>query len=113
MGDGVDLIPQRLRLDDEPLPRHHADLAFERQVIGVLGDGHTDAEGRGVAAAGRDLRRPGRGDDGAIARAAVLLAPMLLHVIRQLDRRDPLGVFRLAGHLGERPAARGTPALIR
>jgi len=35
---GLDLIPERLRLDDQPLARHHPHLALQRQMVGVFRD---------------------------------------------------------------------------
>jgi hypothetical protein len=40
----LDLIPQRLGLDRSALARHHPDLALQRQMIGVLRDGHADGK---------------------------------------------------------------------
>jgi hypothetical protein len=51
VGDRIELIPQRLRVDDEAVARHHAHLAFERQMIGVLRHGDADAEFGGISPA--------------------------------------------------------------
>ena len=110
---GLDLIPQRLRLDDQALARHHPDLALEREMIGVLRDGHAHGKRRRIPAAGDQRGRRGRGDHGAVARAPVLLPGVVLDVIRRLHRGDALGRLALPDELGERPATGRTPALIR
>jgi hypothetical protein len=89
-----------LRVDDQPVARHHPHLAFERQMIGVLRDGDADAEFGRIPTAGDHLRRAGRRHHRAVAGAAILLPHVMLDLVRQLDGRDPLRVFRLAGHLG-------------
>jgi hypothetical protein len=91
--DCVKLIPERLRLHGQALPRHHPYLAFEGQMIRVLRDGDADAEFGGIPPAGDDLRGPRRRDHRAVAGAAVLLADMMLDLVRQLDRRDPVRVL--------------------
>ncbi len=109
----LQLIPERLGLDLQPLARHHPDLAFQRQMVGVLRDRHADGKRRRVAPA-RDHRRRGRrGDHGAVARAAILLPRVALDVIRRLHRGDAVGGFALPGELGERPAAGRAGPLIR
>jgi hypothetical protein len=109
----LNLIPQRLRLDDQPLARHHPHLTLQRQMIGVLRDGHADGKRGRVPTAGDQRGRGGRGDDGAVAGAPILLPGVMLDVIRRLHRGDALGRFALACQLGERPAAGRTAALIR
>jgi hypothetical protein len=86
--DRIELIPQRLRIDDEPLTGHHAHLAFERQMIRVLRHGHADAKFRRIAAPGNHLRGSGRCDDRPVARAAILLPDVMLDLIREPDDRD-------------------------
>jgi hypothetical protein len=113
MRDRVELVPQRLRVDHQAVARHHPHLAFERQMIGVLRHRDADAGFGRIPTTGDHLRRAGRRDHRAVAGAAVLLAPMMLDLVRQLDGRDPLRVFRLAGHFGQRAPARGTGPLIR
>ncbi len=109
----VELIPQGLRVDDQPLARHHPHLPFEREMIGVLRDSDGDAEGGRVAASGDHLCGAWRGDHGAVTRTAVLLADVMLDLVRQLHRRDAVGLFGLAGHLGQLAAARRTRPLVR
>jgi hypothetical protein len=112
-GDRVELVPQRLGLDHQPFARHHADLAFERQMIKVLRDRHADAEVGRIARPRHHLDRPGGRHDGPVAGTAVLLADVLLELIRQLDRGDALRGFRLSRHLHQLAATRGAPALLR
>jgi hypothetical protein len=109
----LNLIPERLRLDDQPLARHHPHLALQRQMIGVFRDGHADGKRGRVPTAGDQRGRGGRRDHGAVARAPILLSGVMLDVIRRLHRGDALGRFALACQLGERPAAGRTAALIR
>jgi hypothetical protein len=108
----VELIPERLRVDVQAFSRHHPHLALEGEMIGVLRDRHAHAKFGRIPAAGEDLGGARRCDHCAIARAPVLLADVMLDLVRQLDRRDPLRVFRLARHLGQLAAARRTGALI-
>ena len=69
-----ELVPERLRVDAEPRPRHLPHLAGEREVIEVLRHRHGDREVHRVPAAGHELRRPRRRDDAPAAFAAILLA---------------------------------------
>ncbi|OLC52232.1 MAG: hypothetical protein AUH43_00615 [Acidobacteria bacterium 13_1_40CM_65_14] len=48
-------IPQRLRLDGQAFAAHHAHLALERQVVGVLRDRHADPKLGRIATAGHHL----------------------------------------------------------
>jgi hypothetical protein len=109
----LELIPERLRFHAEPLARHHPHLAFQREMIGVLGDRDTHGE-RGAVAPTRDHRRGGggRGDDRAVARTAIFLPDVVLDVIHRLHRGDPLGGFGLSRELGERAAARRAGARV-
>ena len=109
----LDLIPERLRLDDQPLARHHPHLALEREMIGVLRDGHAHGKRRRIPAARDQRGRRGRGDHGAVARTPVLLPGVVLDVIRRLHGGDALGRLALPDQLGERPATGRTPTLIR
>ncbi len=109
----LQLIPERLGLDLQPLARHHPDLAFQRQMVGVLRDRHADGEGRRAAPA-RDLRRlRRRGDHGTVARAAALLPRVALDAIRRLHRGDAVGRLALPGEIGGRPATGRAGPLVR
>jgi hypothetical protein len=70
----LDHVPERLRIDDEPLARHRPDLALQRSVIEVLRSGHLDREVDRVARSGEEFHRAGRRLDAPVAGAAVLLA---------------------------------------
>ena len=70
--------------------RHHADLPFEGEMIGVLRDGDADRKLRGVATTEQDLRGPGRRHDRTVTPASILLADVVFDLIRQLDGGDPL-----------------------
>ena len=109
----LDLIPQCLRLDDQPLTRHHPHLALKREMVGVFRDGHAHGKRRGIPAAGNQRGRRGRGDHGTVACTSVFLTGVVLDVIRRLDGGDALGRLALPDELGERPAAGRTRALIR
>ena len=108
----VQLIPQRLRLDDEPLARHHPHLAFEGEMVRILRHRDTDGEFGRIPTARCQLRRTGRGHDGAVARAAVLLAQVVFDVIRELDRGHTLRRLVLTRHRRHLAATRGAGALI-
>lgn len=82
-------------------------------MIRVFRHRDADAEFGGIPAARDHLRRAWRRDHRAVARAAVLLAPVMFDLIRQLDSGDPVRDFGLARHLRQLAAARGTRALIR
>jgi hypothetical protein len=108
----VQLIPERLRIEVQPLAGHHPHLPFERQMGGVLGDRHADREFRRVAAAGDQRQRRRRRHDRAIAGAAILLPDVVLDLIGELHGRDALSGFGLAGHLLQFAPARRTLALV-
>jgi hypothetical protein len=106
-GDDVELIPERLRVDRQALARHHRDLPFQRQMIGVFRHGDTGVEFGRIATARRHLHRAWRGDHRAITRAPILLADVMLDLIREFDGRNAVGRFGLAGQLRQRaPAGR-------
>src|SRR5437870_1890106 len=98
------LIPERLRVDREPRPRHLPHLPGEREVIEVLRHRDPDREVDRVPATGNELRRPRRGDDAPAALAAVLLAAVAHEAEAPLDDVDLLGVLVLLGPGLERPA---------
>jgi hypothetical protein len=102
----IDLIPERLGIDVEPLAGHHPDLPLERQMIGVLRHGHADAKLRRIATPGHDLRGSGRRDHRPVAPAAVFLPQVVLDLIGEPHRRDPLRGFHLARHFHQPAAAR-------
>jgi hypothetical protein len=109
-GEGLDLIPQRLGGDGQPLAPHDPGLALQRQVIAVLADRHLHRELRGIALAAYvrasgEAQRPGRRVHTPVARAPVLLAFVGDEREVPLDDRDLLGVLRLPGHRSERAAA--------
>ena len=93
----MDLIPQHLRIDRQPFARHHPDLPFERQVIGVLRHRHADPKLRRIPTAWHCLGRPGRGHHRAVAPAAILLADMTLDLMRDLTvvMRSEISVWPL------------------
>jgi len=103
-GQPLDLSPERLRIHDEPLPRHDPDLALQGMVIDALAGGHLDGEIGRIAGSGEELHRAGRRLDAAVAGAAVLLPPLLLEHEPPLDDGYLLRLLELAGKL-----ARGLP----
>jgi hypothetical protein len=109
---GLELIPERLGFDAEPFARHHAYLAFEREMIRVLRHGDAHRERRTVATTRNDGRRRRCRHHRAVAGAAVLLPHVVFDVIGRFDGRNSLGGFGLIRQLGERPAARGAGALV-
>ena len=107
---GVELIPQRLRIDRQPLAVHPPRLALQRQMVQVLVERDLDRERGGVAMAahigpGREPQRAGRGVHAAVARAAVLLPLVLDDHELSLEDGNLLAVLRLPLHLLECPAA--------
>jgi len=109
-GEGLDLVPERLRLDGQPLAPHHAGLALQRQMIAILADRDLDRELRGVAlappiGAAREAQRPGRGVHAPVARASILLALVGDEHELPLDDGDLFRVLRLPGHRPEHAAA--------
>jgi hypothetical protein len=92
-GQRFDLIPQRLRIDDQALPLHDARLPLEREMVEILRHRDLDRELHRILAALGQLRRPGRGLDAALASAAVLL-PLVL-----ATNEPPLEDIRLEGFL--------------
>jgi hypothetical protein len=108
----VDLIPQRLRIDHQDLARHHPDLPFEREMIGIFRDGDADPKLRGITTARQDLCGAGCRHDGTVTMTAILLADVVLDLIRELDRGDPLGRFDLAHHFLQLAAARRALSIV-
>ena len=107
-GQGLDLIPERLGLDVQPLAPHHPGLALQRQVIAVLADRDLDRELRSVApaahvGAGREAQRPRRGVHTPVARTPVLLALVGDEHEPPLDDGDLVRVLGLPDHRPERP----------
>ena len=97
-GQGVELIPERLRLDRQTLACHDPRLALQRQMIEVLAGGDLDGEVRRVAPAApvgarREAQRPGRRVDATVARTPIFLAPVGGVDEAPLDERDLLGVL--------------------
>lgn len=82
--DRIDLIPERLGIDREALARHHSDLPFERQVIGVLRDGHADPKLRRIPTAREHLRGPRRRHHRAVTTAPIFLSHMGFNLIGSL-----------------------------
>jgi hypothetical protein len=112
-GHRVQLIPQRLGIDEETVASHHPHLALQREVVGVLRDGDADSKLRCVAPTGDHLRGARRGHHRPIACAPILLAHVMLDLIGELDRRDPIRRLRLPGHRSQLAAARGALPLLR
>ena len=111
-GEGLDLIPERLGRDVQPLAPHHPGLALQRQVIAVLADRDLDRELRSVApaahvGAGREAQRSWRGVHTPVARTPVLLALVGDEHEPPLDDGDLVRVFRLPSHRPEHAAALG------
>src|SRR5437899_7049369 len=104
-GQDVELVPQRLRVDDQSLTPHDARLTLQRQVVEVFVHRHLDCERRRVPRAGLELEGAGSGVDAAVAGAAVLLALVLQDREAALHDRDLFRVLGLAVHLDELAAA--------
>jgi len=102
------LIPQRLRVDQQTLLAHHATLAVQWQMIQVLVDGDLDGKLHRVAAASSHQVSLGarRRDHRPVALAAVLLPAMHNQLELALDHRD------LFGLLGEEPSVNDCFAMI-
>src|SRR5262249_30868040 len=107
IGDSTDLIPQRLGVDRQAFARHHADLAFKREMIGVLRDGDADPKLRRIPTAREDLCGPGRRHDRPVTPASILLADVVLDLIRELHVGDSSRWLALACHFDQLAAARG------
>ena len=103
-GYRLGLVPERLRVDLQPFPRHDPHLAFERDVVEVLRRYHLDGELRCVAASGLQLRWTQRRLNTPVAAAAVLRAAVLDKDEAPLHDGDLFGFLELP-HLLERPAA--------
>ena len=117
-GRGLELIPQCLGIDRQPLPPHHARLTLQREVVQVLADGDLDRELRRVALAApvgprRQPLRPRRRLHAAVARAPVLLPHVVEDHKPPLDDGDLLTLLGLAGHLVQEAAAGLARALRR
>ena len=111
LGQHFDLVPQRLAVDDEAVGQVHPHLAFQRQVVQVLGDGHVDREFHRIPPALYEPERSRRCHWRAAMLAAVLLSSVLAHHEVPLHHRDLLGILRLTFPLGQRRAAVGTHAV--
>lgn len=108
--EGVELVPQCLRVGRESQARHLPHLARQGHMVGVLRDRDRNGEIHGVAAAGDELRGAERRIDARPAPAGVLLAPVADDAKGALDDIDLLGLLVLAGHLAEpAPALRAGP----
>ena len=105
-----ELIPERLRVDRETGPCHLLHLPGERQVIGVLREGHGDRKGHRVAAAGRKLRWAERRVDTPAAAAPVFLPPMADETEGALDDVDLVRILGLA--VPKREGAAALQALL-
>ena len=110
-GGGVELVPERLRRDDEAVARQDALLARQRNVVEVLVDGDLDREAQRVATAGRGALRARRGLDAAAAAADVLLLLDSNQSVADLDDVDHLRGLELARHRLEPAAAAGTDSV--
>src|SRR6266568_7287943 len=108
-GEPLDLIPERLRIHDQPLARHGPHLPLQRLMIDVLPGGHLDGEVHRVASAWEELHRARRRLDAAVALAAVLLPLLLRHHEAPLDDGDLLRLLELAGEGSEGLAALRAP----
>ena len=104
---GMQLVPEGLRVGREAEARHLPHLACQGQVIGVLRDCHRDGEVHGVAAPGEELRRAERRLDARATPTRVLLALVAHDPEGALDDVDLLGLLVLAGHLAQPAAALG------
>ena len=74
---------------------HSPNLSLQRKMVAELLDGCVDGKVQGVAPAGDQLVRSGRGEHGTVALAAILLPLMALHFERRLNDRDLFGLFVL------------------
>src|SRR5690606_26287432 len=101
--DGVDDVPQRLRVDREALAFHDPDLALQRKVVQLLVDDDADGKREVVASPLRHLGHlRGSRDDRFGARAAIFLALLLAELVLAFDTNDDLAVFGLPVHGLER-----------
>ena len=104
----LELVPERLRRNEQTVAPQDALLAGERDVIEVLVDGDLDREVERVTATGHGSLGSGRGLDASTAFADVLLLLDLDHAVADLDDVDhslvsncPFIGASLAPHLGQ------------
>ncbi len=111
-GQNIDLVPQRLRIDRQPLTIHDPHLTLQRQVIEVLAGRHLHRKLRRISPSGDQLARARGRHHGRVATAAVLLAPVAHDNEAPLDDRHLLGVFALIAHFLELTATLRALALL-
>jgi len=107
----LDLVPQRLAVDDQIVGVVHPHLALERQVVQVLRDGHVHGEVHRVPSALDQLERPGRRHRRAAVLTTVLLPSVLAHDELPLDDGDLFGLLALPLPLGQRLTTLGADAI--
>jgi hypothetical protein len=108
----LDLIPQRLRLHDQSLARHHPHLALQRQMVGVLRDCHAHGKGGRVPTARITTGGAGAVTEAPLHAQPVLLSSVLLDAIRRFHAGNALGRLALPDELGRCPATGRTVAVI-
>ena len=112
LGQGHELVPQRLGVGVQALAPHRPRLALQRQVIEVLGFRDVDGELRCIPPARCELEGTRRGDHGGVAGAAVLGPLVGDDLVGRLDDGDLLGVLALLAHRLEPALTDGTRALV-
>lgn len=102
---GVALIPERLRIDDEPFAPEDAHHAFERQMVHVLADDDLGHERERIPSTVGEPLGAGRREHARAARAAVLLPLVPLDHEVARDHVDLVARLELPGPHAERVLA--------
>jgi len=106
-GQDEDLVPERLRVDEQAVASHHPALASEREMVGVLADRDRDGEVDRIAPTGEELVWPERGVDALAALATVLLPLVANDAVAPLDDVDLVGLLELSCPHLQPPTALG------
>lgn len=111
-GQFIELIPQRLSIDDETANTHGAYLAGQRQMIQILVDGDTEDEIERVAPTRNYLDRCWRDHGLRYTLTPVHTALSLHELVLSSDESDLFSCFDPGASRFERTATQGTVPFV-